>query len=336
VLVPADVMEALFWKAAGPLAGDDEPSAVLLAGMMVCAADGMLLNIADTPQNRREFGCTGTAEQDGEGAAPFPQVRIVALTARAGRAMLGAILGRARAGEQTLLARLVRRRPDLVAGRVLCFDRNFPGYELITAILAAGGHVVARVKAGISLPVEPGGWLPDGSRLTWLNAPSGKKEDRLAVRAAEHNVILPCSDGEEASETCTLITTLLDHRAAPAGAVREAYLTRWSASETSGTHDERRKRVRNSRTHPGPSQPSPENPRSPCSHPASHSQLPGPESARKEEPPRWAADRGTARQTRRDTRANNHALTPPPPSRKQTQGQRQNTRADTPRNTVNT
>ena len=92
VLVPADLMEALFWRAAGPLIGDDEPSAVLLAGMTVCAADGMLVNVADTPANRKEFGCTGTAEQDGEGAAPFPQLRIVALTARAGRAMLGAIL----------------------------------------------------------------------------------------------------------------------------------------------------------------------------------------------------------------------------------------------------
>ena len=238
VLVPADLMEALFWRAAGPLIGDDDPSAVLLAGMMVCAADGMLVNVADTPQNRKEFGCTGTASQEGEGAAPFPQVRIVALTARAGRAILGAICGRARAGEQTLLARLVRRRPDLVAGRVICFDRNFPGHDLITAIVNAGGHVVARVKAGISLPMEPGGgWLPDGSRLTWLNAPSGKKEDRLAVRAAEHNVVLPRGDGEEASETCTLITTLLDHQAAPAGAVREAYLTRWSASETTFGED---------------------------------------------------------------------------------------------------
>ena len=74
----------------------------------------------------------------GEGAAPFPQVRIVALTARAGRAMLGAICGRARAWEQTLLARLVRRHPDLVAGRVICFDRNVPGCDLITAILHAG------------------------------------------------------------------------------------------------------------------------------------------------------------------------------------------------------
>jgi len=195
------------------------------------------VNVADTPENREEFGCTGTASQEGEGAGPFPQVRIVALTARAGRAMLGAICGRARAGEQTLLTRLVRRRPDLVAGRVICFDRNFPGHDLISAIVNAGGHVVARVKAGISLPVEPGGWLPDGSRMTWLNAPSGKKEDRLAVRAAEHNAVLPCGDGEEASETCTLITTLLDHHAAPADAVRETYLARWSASETTFGED---------------------------------------------------------------------------------------------------
>ncbi len=151
--------------------------------------------------------------------------------------MPGAILGNARAREQTLLARLVRRRPELVTGRVICLDRNFPGYDLITAILHAGGHAVARVKAGISLPAQPGGWLPDGSRLTWLNAPSGKKEDRLPVRAAEHNAVLPCGDGQEVSETCTLITTLLDHQAAPADAVRQTYLTRWSASQATSGED---------------------------------------------------------------------------------------------------
>jgi hypothetical protein len=59
----------------------------------------MLVNLTDTPENRVMYGCTGTAEQDGEGAAPFPQ--LVALTARPGRAMLGAIPGSTRAGEQT-------------------------------------------------------------------------------------------------------------------------------------------------------------------------------------------------------------------------------------------
>ena len=94
------------------------------------------------------------------------------------------------------------------------------------------------MKAGISLPLEPGGgWLPDGSRMTWLNAPSGTREDRLPVRAAEHNVVLPCGDGKEVSEACTVITTLLDHDAAPAEAVRETYLTRWSASETTFGED---------------------------------------------------------------------------------------------------
>ena len=234
VLVPADVMESVFWEAAGPLVSDDEPSAVLLAGMMVLAADGMLVNLADTPANRAMFGSTGTAGD----SSPFPQLRVVALTARAGRAKIGAILGSSRAGEQTLLKRLVKRRPELFAGRVTCFDRNFPGYELITAILEAGGHVVARVSATVALPLEPGGgWLPDGSRLTWLNAPSGKKQDRLPVRAAEHNVILPCGDGKEVSETCTVITTLLDHEAAPADAIRGTYLTRWSASETTFGED---------------------------------------------------------------------------------------------------
>jgi hypothetical protein len=184
--------------------------------MPVAAADGMLVNLADTPVNRAFFGTTGTAD----GSSPFPQLRVVALIARAGRAMLGAILGQAGSGEQTLLRRLVRRRPELFAGRVVCFDRNFPGHDLITAITDAGGHVVARVKAGIALPFEDGpgrGWLPDGSRMTWLNAPSGRKAGRLPVRAAEHNAVFPAAGGDEA--------------------VREAYLTRWSAAETTFGED---------------------------------------------------------------------------------------------------
>ena len=135
-----------------PLIAGDGPSAVTLAGLPVAAADGMLVNLADTPANRAFFGTTGTAD----GSSPFPQLRIIAVTARAGRARLGAILGQAGTGEQTLLKRLVKRRPVLFAGRVICFDRNFPGHDLITAILDAGGHVVARVKEGISLGFEDG------------------------------------------------------------------------------------------------------------------------------------------------------------------------------------
>ena len=144
-------MEDLFWQAAGPLIGDDEPSAVMLAGMTVCAADGMLVNLADTPANRAMFGSTGTADDSvpvpaAEGGRPH-RPRGPRDARRDPRAA-------ARAGEQTLLKRLARRRPDLFAGRVTCFDRNFPGYELITAILDAGGHVIARVSATVALPLD--------------------------------------------------------------------------------------------------------------------------------------------------------------------------------------
>jgi hypothetical protein len=197
LLIPADVMENVFWHAAGPLIADGEdPSAVTLAGMTVLAADGTLVNLADTEANLKAFGSAGTAD----GTGPFPQMRIIALTARAGRAIIGAVLGSWRAGEQTLLKRLVRRRPFLFAGRVTCFDRCFPGHGLVQEIRAAGGHVVPRASATLSLPMDDdGGWLPDGSRLSWLNAPSGRKEDRIRIRVCEHNAIMPGPAGTSRS-----------------------------------------------------------------------------------------------------------------------------------------
>jgi hypothetical protein len=151
VLVPAEVMEDLFWQAAGPLIGDGEPSAVLLAGMAVLAADGMLVNLADTPANRAMFGSAGTAD----GSAPFPQLRVVALAARAGRAMIGAILGSSRAGEQTLLKRLVKRRPELFAGRVTCFDRNFRAPRGVLAYRPRSGHRREEVSVGLMAYPDP-------------------------------------------------------------------------------------------------------------------------------------------------------------------------------------
>jgi hypothetical protein len=236
LLIPPEVMQEVFWHVAGDLVGPDEPSAVLVAGMPVDAVDGMLVNVADTKENRDHFGTTGTAD----GSSPFPQARIVALTARAGRAIRGAVLGAARDGEQTLLKTLAAEQPGLFAGRVVLFDRNFPGHDAILAVLLAGGHVIARVRGGIALPVQDApdkGWLPDGSRVSWLNAPSGKKTDRLPVRVAEHSALVTGPGGEQVSETCTLVTTLLDERAVPAGALRDSYPNRWTASETTFGED---------------------------------------------------------------------------------------------------
>ncbi len=96
---------------------------------------------------------------------------------------------------------------------------------------------MARIKSNIALPVTAGGWLPDGSRMSYLNAPGGQQAGRLPVRVTEHNAVLPCGDGEEVSETFTLATTLLDHQQVPAGQIRDAYLTRWSSPETTFGED---------------------------------------------------------------------------------------------------
>lgn len=153
--------------------------------------------------------------------------------------MPGAVVGRCGLGGQTLLKRLVKRRPHLFSSRVTCFDRLFPGHGLVSQIRTAGGDVIARASATLSLPMDPdGGWKPDGSRLSWLNAPSGKEEDRIRIRVREHSAIMPGEDGTETvSETCTLLTTILNWEDAPADQVRDAYVARWSASETTFGED---------------------------------------------------------------------------------------------------
>ena len=238
-------LEQLFWRVAGPLVPDGAPGSVVIAGRPLCSMDGFELDLPATPENLAVFSCTGVGKDtrwDGQAGksqaakvvpeGTFPHLRCLLVTARAGRAVLGAAADATDAGEQSLVARLVRDHPELFAGRVFLMDRNFLGYHLITAILDAGGHLIMRVKSGINLPVTAGGWLPDGSRLTYLDEPARHRAgDRLPLRVAEHNVVLPGSGGE-VSETYTIATTLLDHRAADAEVLRAAYPMRWSASET--------------------------------------------------------------------------------------------------------
>jgi hypothetical protein len=117
----------------------------MLAGMPVGAADGMLVNLADTPANRAFFGTTGTAD----GSSPFPQLRIVAVTARAGRAMLGAILGQTGTGEQTLLERLgVAVHPPQELPRLLAAE----GYAACPADHTfRTGRFIGRPESGLRI-----------------------------------------------------------------------------------------------------------------------------------------------------------------------------------------
>jgi hypothetical protein len=213
----------VFWRAAGALIGDDEPSAVMVAGMPADAADGMLVSLAGTPENRAYFGATGT----GDGSSPFPQLRIVALTARAGRAICGAVLGKSCDGEQTLLR-------TLASGQPACSRAASP-YPA-----GAAGHVIARVKGGISLPFPD---IPDkglaARRLPGELAERPVREKGGAAPGPGSRAPGPghLPGREKVPETCTLVTTLLDERAVPVDVLRDPYPHRWTAPETTSGED---------------------------------------------------------------------------------------------------
>ena len=211
-------MRELFWRVAGHIVAAADPAGVW-HGLRVCALDGSQVRVPDTEANRAAFG-----PADG----PFPLPRVVLATARAGRAILGAIIDACHVGEQTLIARLLDERPDLFTSEhVYLVDRNFLGFELIEAIHRGGqgAHLVMRVKDGIKLPVIKR--FPDGSYESYLRSRDGRR--RLRLRVVEYDITLP---GGEVSELFCVATSLLDHEAHPAAAIADLYQQRWSAAET--------------------------------------------------------------------------------------------------------
>jgi hypothetical protein len=225
-LLGVEAVKALFDRVAGPIVSTTEAGG-LWHGKRVAALDGCQAKAPDTPENRAAFGSSGTADDGGD--SPFPLVRIVLATARAGRAILAAVLDASRVGEQTLAARLVADHPDLFTSDYLyVVDRNFLSFAFVESVHRGGrgAHLVMRVKDGIRLPVVQR--LGPGEYLSYLRSPDGRR--RISVRVVEYDVDLP--DGSGVSELFCLATTLLDHERYPAGEIAEVYRQRWSASET--------------------------------------------------------------------------------------------------------
>jgi hypothetical protein len=220
--VPAVLFERLLWTVAGALADQREPG-LYVNGLLVCALDGLMVDLPDTPANRQRFGSAGSKDNTG----PFPQLRAVIMVACRTRGALAAAVGPARRGEQTLTRGLVKAHPDAFGpGRLIILDRNFPGYRLIEAIRTQGAHVLIRIKAGITLPVIRA--APDGSYLTFIT--DRRRGVCMMLRVVEYNVTVP--GRPEVSETFTLATSLLDADEWPADDLRAVYPLRWSGAET--------------------------------------------------------------------------------------------------------
>ena len=152
--------------------------------------------------------------------------------------MFGTRLGGVETGEITLAKQVL---PSLVKGMLCLADRNFYGFELWNQARGTGADLLWRVKKNLRLPCEKR--LPDGSYLSRVYA--SPKEQRhgqngVVVRVNEYKL-----EGVPGAEPIyRLLTTILDHEAAPATELAALYHERW---EIETALDELKTHLRGSR-----------------------------------------------------------------------------------------
>jgi hypothetical protein len=231
-------LELLFEQVAGALSPGREPWSHA-CGLLLAAWDGTTLKLPASEENKAWARGTG-------GSGHYPRARLVALAACGTRGLIAAAAGPCATGERALAGDLTRH---LRAGMLLLADRGFYSWGLWHAAAAAGADLAWRVHGGMHLPVvRP---LPDGSWVTRVDDPYQKQlrrnrkfKDRargrgrppetgplpgaLTARVIEFTVTLTADDGTARTTRYRLLTTLLDHRAAPAAELAAAYARRWA------------------------------------------------------------------------------------------------------------
>jgi hypothetical protein len=200
-------MKALFELLSGPAATAATVGA-RWRGLLVCAIDGTVMNVPDSPVNRRWWG-----KPAGNREAGYPQLRLVALVACGTRAVIDAVFGPQRVSENVYADQLVGA---LGPGMILLTDRGFDSTAFLAAVADTGAHLLARLKKNRRLPVLAR--HRDGSYLSRLGA--------LPVRIIEAQITVTTPAGSHTG-LYRLATTLLDPRTHPAADLIAVYHERW-------------------------------------------------------------------------------------------------------------
>ena len=206
-LGPGPVRE-LFCLLRGP-----SPHAARWKGLLVCAVDGTIMTVADSPANLAVY-----SKQRGgpTGGGSYPTLRLLALVACGTRTLIDAVFRPVCDGETTCAPVLLR---SLRAGMILLADRNFGAGFLAAQIAATRADFLIRVKTGYGAPGLPVlRRLPDGS---WLSRFGG-----VPVRVIDAEIAITTSAGRTAGRY-RLVTTLADPARYPAREVIVLYRERW-------------------------------------------------------------------------------------------------------------
>jgi hypothetical protein len=186
-------------------------------GWRLTSLDGSCLDVADTEENRAEFGLPGASR----GESAFPQLRLVALVENGTHVLFGARLGRYAESETTLAHEVLGA---LRPGMLCLADRQFFGHALWQRATGTGADLLWRVKSNLRLPRET--VLPDGSYLTTVYPSEADRRHRtsgLQVRVVEYRL-----EGIPGAEPLyRVVTSILDPQRGPAAELAALYHERW-------------------------------------------------------------------------------------------------------------
>jgi len=208
----------LFLETARPMATHQTKGASY-RGWRLMGLDGTTLDLPDTPENARTFGRPTTGRAEGA----FPQVRLLALCELGTHAVCGLAIKPLCHGEPSMVSPLL---DHLGPGMLLIWDRGFFSFELISAVVRRGSHLLARVKSNTIL--QPIRRFTDGSYLAKIypSAADRRRDMRgLPVRVIEYTHDDPNRPG--AGERHRLITDLTNPEDMPAHEAPLVYHERW-------------------------------------------------------------------------------------------------------------
>jgi hypothetical protein len=203
-------VRALFEVLAGPLGRPSTPG-VMHGGYRTVSFDGCkTLKVPDTPANRGWLGKMNAAL----GVTGYPVIQLMTLVETGTRALLGAAFGGTAAGELDWARQLLHL---LYNTMLVLMDRGFDSGDFLTDVAGTGAQFLVRLNASRRPPVLR--HLPDGSFTSVIGG--------VQVRVIAAEVTVTCHDGTAYGGCYRLATTLLDHRAFPAGQLMALYHERW-------------------------------------------------------------------------------------------------------------
>jgi hypothetical protein len=217
----AEPLKRLYSAVVAPIAEKHTKGAWYRQWRLV-SLDGSTLDVADTSENDKAFGRPGSSR----GSSAFPKIRFVALLENGTHVLWGAHMDQYATDELTLAEKVV---PLLRKGMLCMADRFFPSYKLWRAAAKTGAELLWRTRQNARLDIEKR--LPDGSYRSRIYASTADRRNQrngIVVRVIDYRL----KDVPGAEPLYRLITTILDHKQAPAKELAALYHERWEIETT--------------------------------------------------------------------------------------------------------